>query len=315
MRNPTEIKNLKYPKLFKKTERGIALVTTLLITAILTALTVEFIYRVYIGAARAEIFKDTQRAGVLAQDGVMIAKSGLEELIKVKPAFTMEENGLAFSRSVGDGAIIEIRAFDELSKASIMVVFPATGLSNKNAGQTYSRLLRLLGLDERLKDTLADWIDKDSEISPFGAEAADYSSLAKPYTPKNNMLESTEEMLMIKGYTPEVFKKLAPFVTPYTEGLVNINTAGKTVLMSLSDDIPEGLAERVIEYRGKTPFKERSEILKVPGFETIGFSLQDKITARTNTFRVLAKARVNGVERGVEAVIQAGGGILYWREM
>lgn len=296
-------------------EKGLALVTTLLITAVLTAVTVEFIYRVYIGAARAEVFKETQRAGVLAEDGVIIAKSALEELIRVRPAFTMEEGGLAFSRTEPDGAVVEIKAIDERSKASVMVVYPATGVSNRNVDEAYSRLLKRLGLDENLKDPLADWLDRDNDMRPFGAEGPYYSSLPRPYKPRNKMPGSVDELLMIKGYTPEVMKKLGPFITVYTDGLVNINTAGQTVLTSLSDDITGELAGRIIEYRRKTPFKDRSEVLKVPGFETIGFSLQDKVTAQTNIFRVFSKATVNGAEREVEAVVQAGGGVLYWREM
>ncbi|MDP2690370.1 MAG: type II secretion system protein GspK, partial [Deltaproteobacteria bacterium] len=159
-------------------------------------------------------------------------------------------------------------------------------------------------------------IDGNGEPRHYGAEATDYySRLPKPYEPGNRYLRSIDELLMVKGYTTEVFKAIAPFVTGYSpDGLVNINTAPQEVLMSLSDDVNSDLAARIMEFRKETPFKDRSGIMKVPGFETIGFALQDRITAQSSVYRIFSRAVAGEAVREVEAVVRVGGGVLYWRE-
>ncbi len=296
-------------------QNGFALVIVLFITAVLVTVVVEFIYGVYISTTRAGNFKDMQRAGVLVQSSVEMAEELLQRLLEQRPYMTMDEDGWFFT--MGEkGAIIEVRVVDEASKLSLEVVFPATGEDNTRIKGEYTRLIEILQLEKELVDTLADWIDGDDEPRMYGAEDIDYySRLPYPYSPKNGRLDTVDEILLVKGYTPDVYREISPYVTVYTDGLVNINTAPAKVIMALSEDITEEMALKVISHRRETPFSDRSDIMKVPGFETIGFGLQDKITVKSNTYRIFSKVRVGEVVREVEAVVELGGGILYWREM
>ncbi len=205
---------------------------------------------------------------------------------------------------------------DELSRISAAVVYANTGVVNDKVHGSYSRLLSHLKLDAHLADTLADWIDSDDEPRIYGAESVDfYGSLPRPYSPKNDYLDSLEELRMIKGYTPEVFNTISPYVTVYsTTGLVNINTAPESVVMALSGDITEELAKELIRYRKESPFKDRSDVMKVPGFEIIGYALQDMVVVRSGLFRIYSRASADGAVREVEAVVNVGKSILYWRE-
>ena len=298
-----------------RSQKGFALIITLLITSVLVGLVTELVYAVYISVSRTNNFMDSQRASLLARSGVDMAKAGLEEFLKIKPFITMDSDGLNFKRNEEDGGL-DIKVFDEGGKASLTIVYPNTGALNDKVYNHYLRLLKLLNQKEDIADTLSDWIDADDEPRMMGAEGIDYyQKLSNPYLPKNSYPDSLEEVLMIKGYTPQIYKSISPFVTVYnTSGLININTAGKEIIMSLSDEITEALAQRAIDYRKAIPFKDRSDIMKVAGFETIGFSLQDKIIVESNIFRVYSSAKIGEAVRVVEAVIQTGGGILYWRE-
>lgn len=298
-----------------RSQKGFALVITLLITAILVGLVVEIVYGVYISTSMVNNFKDSQRASLLARAGVDMAKAGLEEFLKLNPHITMEAGGMNFTHREGDG-VVEMRLLDEQGKASLKIVYPATGASNEKVYNIYLGILKYSGQDEYLADTLADWIDMNDEARIGGAEGVDYyQALPHPYQPKNDYLDSLEELLMIKGYTPKIYKTLNSFITVYTDGLININTAGKEVLLSLSDEMSETLVQRIIDYRKETPFRSKSDIMKVTGFETTGFSLQNKITVQSNIYRVYSKAAVGEVIREVEAVVEVGGGLKYWREM
>lgn len=308
-------KNMIYSR---SSQKGFVLVVTLLVTAVLVAVFVEFAYSIYISTARAGNFAQSQRASLLANNGVEIAQAAIAELLKIKPNLTIDKEGLYFVKKDGD-AVIEVRAFDELGRVSTRIVYQNTGVINEKVFGVYSRLLKNLGIEDhvKLENTLADWIDSDGEPRVYGAEGADYyQGLSRPYMPANAYLESIDEMLMIKDYTPAIMDKIRQFVTVYSaDGLININTAPREVLMSLSDDMTGELADKLMEYRGQTPFTDRSDIMKVHGFEKTGFSLQDRITVRSDKFRVYSKARYGDTVREVEAVIQVGKGILYWREM
>jgi len=48
------------------------------------------------------------------------------------------------------------------------------------------------------------------------------------------------------------------------QGKVNINTAAKQELMTLKN-VGESIADRIIEYRAKTPFEVPEDIMKVKG--------------------------------------------------
>jgi len=299
----------------RRHEGGFVLILTLLVTAILVAVAVEFSFRVYISTSRAANFRDSQRAGVLAGDGMELAVSAMKEVLRVKPYLVMGRDGLTFTKKEGD-MDMDIRVFDELSKVSTRLVYSDTGVENNITFPVYSRLLERLGFDEGLVAALADWIDSDDVPRTGGAEAADtYQRLPAPYVPANTYLKSLEELGMIDGYTQNVVSALAPFVSPYnTSGLININTAAKEVILSLADDITPELADSLIKYRKENPFKDKSEIMKVAGFETIGFELQDKIVVQSDIFRVYSKVVAGEVVREVEAVVKTGGDVLYWRE-
>lgn len=55
-----------------------------------------------------------------------------------------------------------------------------------------------------LVDSLIDWRDQDNEPGALGAEAAYYLALDPPYTIKNNVFETVEELLLVKGFSAPV---------------------------------------------------------------------------------------------------------------
>ena len=65
-------------------------------------------------------------------------------------------------------------------------------------------LLALPGMSEDLVNAILDWIDADSEPRPSGAENEYYGTLPQPYRCKNGPLDSLEELLLVKGMTPQI---------------------------------------------------------------------------------------------------------------
>lgn len=67
-----------------------------------------------------------------------------------------------------------------------------------------SLLMALPGMTVEIADAILDWLDDDDSPREFGAEAEYYSSLAPPYGPKNGPLETVEELLLVRGVTPQL---------------------------------------------------------------------------------------------------------------
>lgn len=65
-------------------------------------------------------------------------------------------------------------------------------------------LMSLPTMTEEVADAILDWIDEDDEPREYGVEADYYTGLQPAYLPKNGPLETVEELLLIKGVTPQM---------------------------------------------------------------------------------------------------------------
>ncbi len=65
-------------------------------------------------------------------------------------------------------------------------------------------LLSLPGMTDAIANAILDWIDEDEEIRPNGAESQSYSGRLPPYRAKNGRLNTLEELLLVRGMTPEL---------------------------------------------------------------------------------------------------------------
>ncbi|MDD4954340.1 MAG: helix-hairpin-helix domain-containing protein [Candidatus Omnitrophica bacterium] len=86
-------------------------------------------------------------------------------------------------------------------------------------------------------------------LDPESAGLIFHSGL-KPFSVK-------EELLLIEGIKEEAFEAFKDFITIYSSGQVNINTAPVAVLCALGLD--EGLAEDIIRFRAGADAKEATE--------------------------------------------------------
>jgi hypothetical protein len=90
---------------------------------------------------------------------------------------------------------------DESSKLNLNVL-PFTDNWLPNAGRQL--LMSLPEMDEEIADAILDFIDSDDEERDFGTESSYYSTLAPPYAAKNGPLDSLDELLLVRGVTPQL---------------------------------------------------------------------------------------------------------------
>jgi general secretion pathway protein K len=145
------------------------------------------------------------------------------------------------------------------------------GQANQTLEQTLRYLLAERGAEEDVTDAILDWLDPDDDPRSLGAEYDYYQSLETPYTCKNGPISSTEELLLVRGMTPEIYfgdptleqLPLSELLTVngHTSGQVNINTAPYELLLALGETIGmPGLADIAVEERDLSPFVSIEDI-------------------------------------------------------
>lgn len=65
-------------------------------------------------------------------------------------------------------------------------------------------LMGIPGMTIEISEAIFDWIDEDDDERPNGAENEYYQSLSPPYESKNAKLETLDELLLIRGITPQI---------------------------------------------------------------------------------------------------------------
>lgn len=210
---------------------------------------------------------------------------------------------------------------------------------NTSESVTLENLFIAAGLQEveaqELAASIVDWRDKDSQLSiPLGsAEDPYYRGLPYPYEAKDSEFESLDELLLVKGMTPEIFENLKGYLTASSSGRININTTSSPVLQSLGLD--EDTTDKIIRYRAgddgilgsedDNVFMKASDIVPQAGR---AFPLSDSQVANLTAvvdrgldvysanFMIQAIARLNNrkAELRVVCVADMFAKILYWHE-
>lgn len=163
---------------------------------------------------------------------------------------------------------------DESGKININSLTDANGIILNN-------LLVNLGISGETADTIVDsildWKDGDNLHRLHGAEDTYYESLPVPYKAKNNQFDTLEELLLVKGVTPEILfgsgsrSGLINFLTVYSKSpTVNLNAAAKEVIMALPNMTPS-MADRIVEFRESSEVRGQQDVIAIVGdiFRTI----------------------------------------------
>ncbi len=306
-------------------ENGFALVITLVVTALLVAVAVEFMHEVYVENSLSRSYFDSKQAALMADSGVYGGIKLLQTLVSGQSYNSLLDRWASPIEMDDEKGTLRVEITDESGKLNLNSIVRPDASPNQPYFDMGLRLLRRFKLPADLLDATADWIDQNDDPRPGGAESNYYQSLNTPYQAKNASLDTFDELRMVRGFDEKTLNILRPFMTMYGDSsgippsLININTAPPEVLAALDDDMTDTLVDRILEYRKTTPFKSAADIVKIPGMETIGQKLYGTtIGVQGTVYRIISKATVNGAIRIVESLVHTDGSkpaILYWREM
>jgi len=303
-----------------KGEKGFALVLTLVVTALLVAAAVELVYQVYVDTSLNRSFRDGQQASLLAESGIYGGIKLLQMATSGQGYTSLSDKWALPVKQEDDTGRIEITITEESGKINLNGLIQP---NNIDINAATLAILKGLGAQLQIPDSvwnaLADWIDADDIPLPGGAESSYYKTLHPPYSAHNGRLTTLNELSLVKGFTPDMIARLAPFVTIYANQgtnlvaqavTVNVNTAPQEVLMALDSRITAGMAEQILEQRKLSPFKTIGDLSRVnPLLATIS-----SLTCQGTVFRITARGFVKDAARTIEAVARTDGSLLSWQE-
>lgn len=284
-------------------EKGSALVITLLIVTLLIGLAVEFAYEVYVDSASLSNWTNAQKASLIAKSGQALSYTYIKETVHL-PFTYPGETDLRIEKDFGPDTVLTVKIEDENSKFNVNSIIYSIGQTNDAALSSLKKLLEYLNINPDVALSIADWIDPDSE--PRLSKSEDHA--------KNSPLWSVDELKLIPGIDNKIYEAISPYLTVYGSGKININTAKLAVIVSLNNDMTEALAKKIIAYRQSTPFDDPSYVQRVSGMEAIGPLLIGRIDVKSYNFRVISNATVSEIKRAVESVMDTSMNVQYWRE-
>ena len=89
------------------------------------------------------------------------------------------------------------------------------------------------GLADRLAQSIADWRDADRAHRPRGGERELYLREGRAVLPADAPFADLADLQHVRGMTPELFERAAPFLTLQGSGRINLASAPREVLLSL----------------------------------------------------------------------------------
>ena len=250
--------------------RGVALITAMLVTAMVSLVALEMMRRQQLDIRRTANIFGYDQAWLYSQSmeawstQVLIrdASQGpvdhlLEEWAQRLPPLPVEggevvgevidQQGLYNLNNLLNGALIDPIEFVHFQRLLLVLGIP-------------------VDITEQLANALADWLDPDQDRRfPGGAEDQDYLLNQPPYRAANGPLRSVSELRLVKGFTPEIYALVAPVVTALPERTpININTAPLPIILSLVPDMRPIDAEALIEGRGARGYQDVASFSGLP---------------------------------------------------
>jgi general secretion pathway protein K len=309
-------------------ERGTALILTLLIIITLAGLTLGFSGESGVELTLAGYMKDSARAYQLARSGVEIALEALarDEDFEMD---TFNEKWRQFgSLPSAEGTVEAGVSFyggmvDENSKININLLRNSEGEIDEKREAQMRRLFVAMGVKEERLNPVLDWLDADDIERQDGAEGYFYQNLEEPYECANGPFLTVGQVFLVRGmreferFGEKKDKKLMDFLTIHSDGKININTAPKEVLESLSESMDGALAEAIVQHRKEERFESIEDLNKVPGMDDeVLAEMGEWITVKSSSFSIETHVDCNGAVAGIKAVARREGNqakLIYWQ--
>lgn len=298
-----------------KREQGVALITVMLIVALIAILATQMTARLQLQMQRTTNIGSNQQAYWYAMGAEAFAKRVLVQSFEDNDSVTSLEQMWAqgentFPVDFGEitGEITDLHSCFNLN--ALRTEESNSGKPEKNsvAKEAFKELLIALSIEgvgdfeaESMADSLTDWLDANDSISSTGgAEDSDYAAKEFPYLAANNYLASISELRVIEHFNVAVINKLKDYacVLPNTNlNKVNINTIAldKPELLVAMLGISQNDATQALSNREDSGFENIDDFFALSELSKAKLTAEQKeqFTVKSEFFQLNAKASFN----------------------
>ncbi len=304
-------------------QRGVALITAMVITVIAVTLAATLVYRQQVSIHLAGNLGAMEQAyqyatGMEAWAGVILRNDFQDNTID-----SLDDDWATLLPPIPipgghmNGQLFDLQARLNLNDVVEQVNQNGQKIQRPDAVQT-ARLKTLFNklhlTAEPLVDALVDWIDEDEQESLSGAESAYYKILESPYLAANAPLVSFSELRLVKGFNEKVkdekgnevsiLPKISEYVTtlPAKKIKINVNTAPFDVLYALGN-IDETQVNNVLEDRKQEPFATVTDFVRSLGLANPNNFPIDRLSVNSEYFLLQGLVQIGKVRVFINSVL------------
>lgn len=291
---------------------GMALLTVLLLVAVMSAVAVAILDDVRFSVRRATNAEIQAQAQWYASGAEALARREVARLMAANPARTPvqpEWNGRRLDFPFEDGAISAVLT-DGQACFNLNSLVEGVGedlMARPQGAAQFLALGRAIGApDSRMRavaDALTDWLDADGEARPLGAEDGAYAGLATPYRTGGVLLAEVSELRAVKGVDADLYRRLRPYVCALPTSRpaqLNVNTLAPEqapLLMMLTDNaLSLDSARAVIARRPRDGWPDAAAFWAQPALAAASLpdEARDQVTVLTRYFNLRVDVALGG---------------------
>lgn len=306
------------PKILKND--GTALIYVILIVALLTGIVVNFLVKTKEYGDNTGNYEYRNKAYYIALSGVKIGSYVLSQYAQNPETFMMLMNKLG-TYSTGYpmlGGTLKMQIEDEDGKFNINRLIYPNGSVNQPLFQNLTTLFTILGIPQELLQSIETFAQKDNlSYQELESGKMKYIGMAikPPLTSSYQNIEyknpfiTIRDLMLVPGMEYKYYYILKNFLTVYSSGLINLNTAPYQVIESLSPLISESSAQALVAYRQQTPLISVSQLIEVSGFnQDVLTQIINETETASNLFVINSKGIYNNMECYMSELVSANNG-------
>ena len=311
----------------KPGERGAALLTVLLLVAIISVLAAGALEKLRLSTRLAANGAAMEQARAFAMAAETIATIRVNAILSQDAARTTLAGGWEgrpYPLPIPGGiATLTVRDGGNCFNLNGLVRETEPGIYTVQPDMVteFVRLMKLIGIPGQTADGIAaattDWIDSDGAPLPMGAEDSAYLGKPIPYRTPNMLMTDVSELRAVAGVTPEVYAKLRPWVCalPVAKpSQINVNTLqpeqAPLFAMLFPDTMDLGKARSLLLKRPADGYDSTVDFWNLPvlnGGLVVGDDAKAQTGVRTYWFDLAIDITANGVQLSQTNLLDASG--------
>lgn len=305
-------------------ERGAALLSVLLLVAVMTVIAAIMLERLNLATRLAANSQAMTQARFYALSAESVAIARLKTLVASNPDRTADPQGLLgrdFTMPMAGGLVV----------ARVDDAGNCFNLNSLVEGQEGNYTLRPVALNQLralmeglaipageaipLSDAMADWIDSDDRLAPNGSEDSYYQGLPVPYRTAGRLVVDPGEMRAVRGMTPAYYSRLRPWLCalPGPElSPINVNTVrpdqARLIAMLSPETIDVRRAQSIIAQRPPGGVASAADFLRpfAAGGQTLGPEPIGQLKVTSRWFLIDLQVAVDSIRLDEQALVDVG---------